>query len=285
LTHFGLQRNLCGTKHSMSLRLTSRLLAALVGCAAASLAPASTVAATKAAGRPHLRIPSGARQEAQAPLHRLAAVAAASAPAAVQHPTAKDSDSSAAPKASMVDMKVPGELASSLPPSGQAMVAELRQEIKEVKQHRTNIVQLQQALTADVALLRESSALQRVSATRHSKNVAKAQVRKSEQVVKEMSAMLRDSKREAAEDTKSLLAEATDVRAAADALAAEATAQLHLLSGSGGGGRAAAQAPTQPAAPAAPVAAASPLAPTGPATLPTAAAAADLTEDSSDDSM
>jgi len=134
----------------------------------------------------------------------------------------------AATAAGMVAVQEGGR-ADSAPPSGEAMVTELEQELKEVKQHRTNIAQMQQALTADVALLRESSALQRVSATRHSRKAAQLQVRRSEQLVKDLSAMLRDSRADAVEDAKTMLNEATEVREAADVLATEASAQLASL--------------------------------------------------------
>lgn len=135
-----------------------------------------------------------------------------------------------APIASMVDMHESKDVTASTPETGAAMVSQLQQELKEVKQKRMNIIQMQKALTADVALLRESSALQRVSATRHSRIAAQIQVRKTEQLVKDLSSMLRDSRLDAIDNAKTLLHDANQVRAAADALASEATAQLHSLS-------------------------------------------------------
>jgi len=135
-----------------------------------------------------------------------------------------------AKKASMVDMMAAESKPAAMPPSGEAMVTELHQELDEVRQHRTNIAQLQQTLTADVALLRESSALQRASATQQSRTMAKLQVRKTEQLVKDLSSMLRDSRAEAVEDAKMLLQQATEVRNAADTLATEASNEIHMLS-------------------------------------------------------
>jgi len=135
------------------------------------------------------------------------------------------------PQASMVDMlAAESRPAAALPPSGEAMVTELQQERDEVRQHRTNIAQLQQTLTADVALLREGSALQRASATQESRTMAKLQVRRTEQVVKDLSSMLRDSRAEAIEDAKALLQQAKEVRSAADDLAREASNEIQLLS-------------------------------------------------------
>merc|ERR1719330_1676843 len=115
------------------------------------------------------------------------------------------------------------------PGAGRSVVAQLRQELQEVKQHRANIVQMQQALSADAALLRESSILQRSAATPRGRTAAQMQLRKTEQIVKDLSAMLRESRMSAMLDAKTMLGQATEVRAAADALAAEASAQLRAL--------------------------------------------------------
>ncbi|CAK0805630.1 unnamed protein product, partial [Prorocentrum cordatum] len=63
-------------------------------------------------------------------------------------------------------------------------VSQLHQELAEVKQHRINVKQLQEALAADVALLRESTVLEKLSTSRRGRQVAELQLKKSEQLVK-----------------------------------------------------------------------------------------------------
>jgi len=147
------------------------------------------------------------------------------------------------------------ELGSSAKASGDGVVPEvgtvqlLGRRLTEVKQNGANVRQLQEALAADVALLREGGALRRVSASHRSRVNAELQVHRSEALVRDTDAMLRESKAAAMEGARAALREAADVRHAADALAAEAEEQLRVL---------APGAPAAPAAPAAPEAAAAP---------------------------
>lgn len=86
-----------------------------------------------------------------------------------------------------------------------------------------------QALTANVALLRESSSLARVSTSPRKRAAAQLQVREAEKVVRELSAMLKGSRAAAYDDARHLLREAHSVRVEADEVATEAEAQVRLL--------------------------------------------------------
>jgi len=214
------------------------LVAALLGlCAALSGASVATVAAAGthqvgklAQEKKSLRL-SAAQQRGNLSLGgSLPVPAGLAAPAAPKPPPA------ATAEAAGLAHGPPADEASS------PVIAQLRSELQETKQRRMNIMQLQQALSADVALLRESSALQRVAATPHSRSAAQVQVRKTEALVKELSGMLRESRVEAVEDAKQALREAQEVAKAAGELAAEAERQVKLLSSS----RQSAKAPPPP---------------------------------------
>lgn len=106
---------------------------------------------------------------------------------------------------------------------------QLKQELSEAQQRRANVGQLEKALAADIALLREGTALRKVSVSKRGRAAAEKQVRESEHVVKDTEGMLRESREAAAEDARAMLREAAEVRAAAEGLANEAKEQLHLF--------------------------------------------------------
>jgi len=110
-----------------------------------------------------------------------------------------------------------------------AAAAGLQRELAEVRQNRANVRELQQALAAQVALLRESTALQRVSTSAHGRVAAMKQVQKSEQLVKDTSAMLKESRAAASESARNVLSEVAEVRATLDLLSTEARAQLQAF--------------------------------------------------------
>ena len=92
-----------------------------------------------------------------------------------------------------------------------------------------NIAKVQASLAAEVSLLREGTTMQRVARSAHARTAAGAQVRQSEAVVKEMSAMLEQARADAAEDANHALRVATEVRQVSDSLKDEASAELKAL--------------------------------------------------------
>jgi len=106
---------------------------------------------------------------------------------------------------------------------------QLLQELAEVKQSRANIEQLKAALSAEVALLRESTKMQKVARSRAARHAASEQVKHAERLVKETGAMLQASRAAAAADARSAMGRSAAVRRAADSLSAEANSQLSTL--------------------------------------------------------
>lgn len=163
-------------------------------------------------------------------------------------PVKQPAPASPAPSAALVDTGVaaaasqPYELNAEVEPAqatgedSSAMLKGLRQELTEMKQRRVNIASLQQALAADVALLRESASLQRVSSNQRDKAVAAQQVRQSEQIVKDTGAMLRESRMAALKDAQAVLRDQSQLQQALEALKTEAAEQLQAFSSSGHSG-------------------------------------------------
>mmetsp|Transcript_4092 Transcript_4092/g.7041 ORF Transcript_4092/g.7041 Transcript_4092/m.7041 type:complete len:263 (-) Transcript_4092:61-849(-) len=118
---------------------------------------------------------------------------------------------------------VPKEAASTM------AVVQLGRELAEMKESHAHVAQLEQTLAADVQLLRESTMLQRVSTSRRGRAAAHKQVRESERLVKDTEAMVKESRESAMENSRVALREAQEVRAAADALSAEAEEQLQMM--------------------------------------------------------
>jgi len=108
-------------------------------------------------------------------------------------------------------------------------VKKLRGDLAEMKQVHGNVAILEKTLAADVTLLRESATLQRVSTSARGRKAAKEQVRQAEKMVRDTEAMVRQSRHFAMDRAREALDEASAARKAADALSAEASAQLKLL--------------------------------------------------------
>jgi len=80
-----------------------------------------------------------------------------------------------------------------------------------------NVMQIQHALSAEVALLRESTAIQRAAKSRHTRGVAEQQVRQSEQIVKDTGAMLRESRWAALRDAQAVMRDQGELQQALEA--------------------------------------------------------------------
>merc|ERR1719343_26943 len=105
---------------------------------------------------------------------------------------------------------------------------EVQQDLAQMNAERDNINQLKQALGADVALLRESSQLAKVAMSAASKTAAIQQVKKTDQVVRDLSGILRNSRASALQTARSMLRRADNLGLAAKTLHAEAKKQLAL---------------------------------------------------------
>jgi len=112
------------------------------------------------------------------------------------------------------------------PATQAAAVKQLQDDLVEVKQMRANVVAVEQTLAADVSLLRESALLQKMSSSPQGRAAAHQQVQQTERLVKETEAMVVTSRKTAVARAKEALLEASEVQKAADALSAEAKAQL-----------------------------------------------------------
>jgi len=121
------------------------------------------------------------------------------------------------------------EQASSGSSSSAEAASQLQRELIEAKQRRANIVQLEKVLTVDTALVREGSSLESVSTSARARADAEKEVRKSKQFIQEVSAMLRQSRADAAREAHQALSDARAARAAAEELSAEAANQLRAL--------------------------------------------------------
>lgn len=107
-----------------------------------------------------------------------------------------------------------------------AAAAEIQRELAEVQQNGANVKELQMALAAQVALLRESTTLQRVSTSRHGRAAAARQVKRSEALVKDTSDMLKESRVSAVEDAKAAIRETSELQVLLDSVSKEASEQL-----------------------------------------------------------
>jgi hypothetical protein len=134
-----------------------------------------------------------------------------------------------------------------------ALAAPLNKEMEELKESRTNIGQLEDALRADVSLLRESAKMQRVAHSRRGREAAAKQTKRSEQLVKVTSAMIKESRASSALEARRALRHSAGAKAAAEALEVEAQADLkNLEPGAGAPVAAAAPVVAEEASPAAP---------------------------------
>jgi len=109
-------------------------------------------------------------------------------------------------------------------------VAELQQGFSELKQRRTNALQLKQAIAANAALVRESGVLAKISRG-HAQAEAVWQVKQSVQVLKETEAMADRSRLDALQGARVAMQEAAAIRAVADQLTQEASQQVKLFKG------------------------------------------------------
>jgi len=112
------------------------------------------------------------------------------------------------------------------------VASHLQSELAELKQRRSHIKQLEEALKADAGLLHESVTLERMSKTKRGHTLAEHQVKEATEVVKATEQMLHESKANAVEMSTEMLRESEAVRNATDELATEATQQLKVFKGS-----------------------------------------------------
>lgn len=138
-------------------------------------------------------------------------------PAVAMPPTADDVESSVV------------EAPASQPAAQPMAVKQLEDDLVEVKQMHVNVLAVEHTLAADVSLLRESATLQKMSSSPEGRAAALQQVRQTERIVKETEAMVVKSRQNAVARAHKALQEATEVQKAADALTAEAHAQLKAL--------------------------------------------------------
>lgn len=106
------------------------------------------------------------------------------------------------------------------------VVHQMRQEIAEVHQHQTNVIQLESALSADKALLHESNLLLTMTQSRIAREKAAKQVAWSQQLVRSTEDMLADSRLAAAEDAQSAVREVDTIAAATEDLRKAAMEEL-----------------------------------------------------------
>jgi len=145
----------------------------------------------------------------------------------------------------------PLPLAAMQPPvaeAREALFSEMKLEIKMAKQQQANVHELEQALKADVALLRESGAMEQAAATPQTRSIAQAQVRKTEQLVKDLSMMLKSSRASALQDARNMLQKASEVQEVANEMAKVAREQMKVLGRSPRTAAAAVAAPATAAA-------------------------------------
>lgn len=122
------------------------------------------------------------------------------------------------------------QVAPAVKPAAQpAALKQLQDDLVEVKQMHANVLAVEQTLAADVSLLRESATLQKMSSSPEARAAALQQVRQTERIVKDTEAMVVKSRENAVSRANLALREATEVQKAADALSAEARAQLKAL--------------------------------------------------------
>jgi|Transcript_83283 hypothetical protein len=131
-------------------------------------------------------------------------------------------------------------------------LTQLTDELAEVKQLHANVVTAEQALGADVTLLRESAMLERVATSSADRAAGHRQVIEAEKIVKEAEVLVKESRESAVARASDALREANDVRKAADELTTEA---MGLLKGKVRGKSFEVAAPSQPNVPSKPSAA------------------------------
>jgi hypothetical protein len=112
---------------------------------------------------------------------------------------------------------------ASAPPSS---LSQLNSDLAEAKQLRANVLTAEQALGADVTLLRESAQLEKVATSTGDRAAAHKQVIEAEKIVKEAEILVKDSRDESIARARDALVEASAVQKAADELTAAAEAEL-----------------------------------------------------------
>lgn len=196
------------------------------------------VAAAAARGglRPHHRAPSTHREAGRSspPKAHAVAVKPPAPPAALVDTGASTGESQPLSELGGDVESLRGSAGQDAGGTSSSMLKSLHQELAEMKQRRVNIASLQQALSADVSLLRESAALQRLSSNQRDRVVAEQQVRQSEEIVKDTGAMLRESRLAALKDAQAVLRDQSDLQAALESLKAEAAEQLQAFESHGG---------------------------------------------------
>lgn len=139
------------------------------------------------------------------------------------------------PTPTLVLNPAPTALSSSAASDGaNAAVVQLGEELAEMEERRANVAQLEQALKADTALLRQSVSLERLSTSKHGRKAAARQARRAAQLVKDTEGMLHDSRAGVVEEARFMATEAEQATSAADALTAEASLELNLFGVAGG---------------------------------------------------
>jgi len=172
----------------------------------------------------------------------------AAAPVAPRAPrAAKPLPLVAAPVAAYVMPHVAPPPQVAPPTSEFAALKQLRDDLVEVRQMHTNVATVEQTLAADVHLLRESAKLQKMSTSAKARKSALQQLRQVKQLVKDTEAMAVQSRINAVARAREALSEARQVQKAADALSAEAQAQLSESGNAALPLSAKLEAPTQPA--------------------------------------
>lgn len=204
---------------------------------AGGLRPYAARHQAQAAPAPHHQASALPAPKVAAPVPKVAVVVELPPPPlpdqSPMHAVAPEPDAEAAdPVEEPVAVAVPVEAAAAVEPAEQGSILAVKQlngDLAEMKQLHGNVMQLEKTLAADVSLLRESAVMQRVSTSTKSRRSAKDQLRQATQMVKDTQAMLSQSRREVVQGARAALSEAKAARKAADALSAEATAQLKHL--------------------------------------------------------
>jgi hypothetical protein len=110
-----------------------------------------------------------------------------------------------------------------------AAAKQLRTDLAQMKQLHQNVKTIEKTLQADVFLLRESATLVKVSTSASGRKSAQEQLKQAEGMVRDTKKMVKQSRLNAFESAHAALFEAQAARKAADALSAEASAQLKIL--------------------------------------------------------
>lgn len=209
-----------------------------VQAAGKHLDPAEAPVALASAATPASKQPAGAETVAAAPVAPAATVATAVLVKPTSPAAPKASIAAAAKAAEPVDEEAtvaatPPAQAAPEPSAGEpSAAAELHQDLAALQQRRTNTVMLKQALQANAALLRQTASLARASRGQ-ARVAAENQLKRGEQMVLSMAAMVKEGQTDALEAAREAAEEAAVMQRAADELSAEATAQLKLFAGAG----------------------------------------------------